>query len=236
MVVKRTDKIRNCSFLGLPKKQQQIKLVIFDYILIQWTRKGQRFVLAMSVVSACRKREIDRFSNLTQVCRIEAFFCCNTSVLFGVVKSNRPSVGEYLNLTFLNISLSLMFSDHPQSLMIVHLILVRFLLSSHLYVNDRNNIDINAFLLIWLRHNFTFYLFFVVQLLISGSVDGFDVDDLRSHTNYSGGYHRVSSSGFISDHILSTFWLCISCLEILRSEIQLSIPTVVAMYIFFASG
>lgn len=102
--------------------------------------------------------------------------------------------------------------------MIVHLILVRFLLSSHLYVNDRNNIDINAFLLIWLRHNFTFYLFFVVQLLISGSVDGFDVDDLRSHTNYSGGYHRVSSSGFISDHILSTFWLCISCLEILSQR------------------
>lgn len=120
--------------------------------------------------------------------------------------------------------------------MIIHLILVRFLLSSHLYVNDRNNIDINAFLLIWLRHNFTFYLFFVVQLMISGSVDGFDVDDLRSHTNYSGGYHRVSSSGFISDHILSTFWLCISCLEILRSEIWLSIPTVIAMYIFFASG
>ncbi|XP_076944052.1 E3 ubiquitin-protein ligase UPL6-like [Bidens hawaiensis] len=29
-----------------------------------------------------------------------------------------------------------------------------------------------------------------LQLLISGSVDGFDVDDLRSNTNYAGGYHR----------------------------------------------
>nr|KAJ0210163.1 hypothetical protein LSAT_V11C400214590 [Lactuca sativa] len=30
-----------------------------------------------------------------------------------------------------------------------------------------------------------------MRLLISGSVDGFDVDDLRSNTNYAGGYHHV---------------------------------------------
>ncbi|XP_028080491.1 E3 ubiquitin-protein ligase UPL6-like isoform X1 [Camellia sinensis] len=28
-----------------------------------------------------------------------------------------------------------------------------------------------------------------LQLLISGSLDGFDVEDLRAHTNYAGGYH-----------------------------------------------
>lgn len=31
------------------------------------------------------------------------------------------------------------------------------------------------------------------QLLISGSTEGFDVKDLRAHTNYAGGYHSVSS-------------------------------------------
>lgn len=37
------------------------------------------------------------------------------------------------------------------------------------------------------------------QLLISGSVDGFDVDDLRAHTNYTGGYHQ--------DHyVIEMFW------------------------------
>lgn len=31
------------------------------------------------------------------------------------------------------------------------------------------------------------------QLLISGSLDSLDVDDLRTHTTYSSGYHKVSS-------------------------------------------
>ena len=31
------------------------------------------------------------------------------------------------------------------------------------------------------------------QLSISGSLDSLDVDDLRTHTTYSSGYHRVSS-------------------------------------------
>ncbi|THG14289.1 hypothetical protein TEA_021874 [Camellia sinensis var. sinensis] len=31
-----------------------------------------------------------------------------------------------------------------------------------------------------------------LQLLISGSLDGFDVEDLRAHTNYAGGYHSCS--------------------------------------------
>ncbi|KAF8401270.1 hypothetical protein HHK36_012203 [Tetracentron sinense] len=31
-----------------------------------------------------------------------------------------------------------------------------------------------------------------LQLLISGSLEGLDVDDLRTHTNYAGGYHDVS--------------------------------------------
>ncbi|KAL7178360.1 hypothetical protein ACSBR2_031501 [Camellia fascicularis] len=30
-----------------------------------------------------------------------------------------------------------------------------------------------------------------LQLLISGSLDGFDVEDLRAHTNYAGGYHSA---------------------------------------------
>ncbi|XP_052208292.1 E3 ubiquitin-protein ligase UPL6-like isoform X2 [Diospyros lotus] len=38
-----------------------------------------------------------------------------------------------------------------------------------------------------------------LQLLISGSVDGFDVEDLRAHTNYGGGYH--------SEHyVIDMFW------------------------------
>lgn len=38
-----------------------------------------------------------------------------------------------------------------------------------------------------------------LQLLISGSLDGFDLDDLRSHTTYGGGYH--------SEHyVIETFW------------------------------
>ncbi|XP_076930594.1 E3 ubiquitin-protein ligase UPL6-like [Bidens hawaiensis] len=38
-----------------------------------------------------------------------------------------------------------------------------------------------------------------LQLLISGSVDGFDVDDLRSNTNYAGGYHR-------EHYVIEMFW------------------------------
>ncbi|KAG9136757.1 hypothetical protein Leryth_004517 [Lithospermum erythrorhizon] len=38
-----------------------------------------------------------------------------------------------------------------------------------------------------------------LQLLISGSVDGFDIDDLRAHTQYTGGYHK--------DHyVIEVFW------------------------------
>ncbi|CAH9080391.1 unnamed protein product [Cuscuta europaea] len=38
-----------------------------------------------------------------------------------------------------------------------------------------------------------------LQLLISGSVDGIDVDNLRTHTNYTGGYHE--------DHyVIEMFW------------------------------
>ncbi|KAL6519741.1 E3 ubiquitin-protein ligase upl6 [Orobanche minor] len=38
-----------------------------------------------------------------------------------------------------------------------------------------------------------------LQLLISGSLDGFDLDDLRSHTSYTGGYH--------ADHyVIKMFW------------------------------
>ncbi|KAL8481260.1 hypothetical protein ACS0TY_027692 [Phlomoides rotata] len=38
-----------------------------------------------------------------------------------------------------------------------------------------------------------------LQLLISGSVDGFNMDDLQAHTNYTGGYHE--------DHyIIKMFW------------------------------
>ncbi|WMV09472.1 hypothetical protein MTR67_002857 [Solanum verrucosum] len=33
-----------------------------------------------------------------------------------------------------------------------------------------------------------------LQLLISGSLDGIDIDDLRAHTNYTGGYHKVTAS------------------------------------------
>lgn len=35
-------------------------------------------------------------------------------------------------------------------------------------------------------------IYFWLQLLISGSLDSLDVDDLRCHTNYAGGYHGVS--------------------------------------------
>ncbi|KAL8047463.1 hypothetical protein ABFX02_07G002000 [Erythranthe guttata] len=43
-----------------------------------------------------------------------------------------------------------------------------------------------------------------LQLLISGSVDGFELEDLRAHTNYSGGYHE--------DHyVIQMFW------EVIRS-------------------
>ncbi|XP_024984983.1 E3 ubiquitin-protein ligase UPL6 isoform X1 [Cynara cardunculus var. scolymus] len=38
-----------------------------------------------------------------------------------------------------------------------------------------------------------------LQLLISGSVDGIDVDDLRSNTNYAGGYHH-------EHYVIDMFW------------------------------
>ncbi|PSR92481.1 E3 ubiquitin-protein like [Actinidia chinensis var. chinensis] len=42
-----------------------------------------------------------------------------------------------------------------------------------------------------------------LQLLISGSVDGFDVEDLRAHTNYAGGYHR-------EHYVVDMFWEVLS--------------------------
>ncbi|GAB4825610.1 E3 ubiquitin-protein ligase upl6 [Ancistrocladus abbreviatus] len=38
-----------------------------------------------------------------------------------------------------------------------------------------------------------------LQILISGSLDGLDVDDLRSHTQYSGGYHA-------EHYVIEMFW------------------------------
>ncbi|KAK6913647.1 HECT domain [Dillenia turbinata] len=43
-----------------------------------------------------------------------------------------------------------------------------------------------------------------LQLLISGSLDGLDVDDLRSNTNYAGGYHH-------EHYVIEMFW------EVLKS-------------------
>ncbi|XP_071706652.1 E3 ubiquitin-protein ligase UPL6 [Rutidosis leptorrhynchoides] len=43
-----------------------------------------------------------------------------------------------------------------------------------------------------------------LQLMISGSVDNFDVDDLRANTNYAGGYHR-------EHYVIEMFW------EVLKS-------------------
>ncbi|XP_042055165.1 E3 ubiquitin-protein ligase UPL6-like [Salvia splendens] len=46
-----------------------------------------------------------------------------------------------------------------------------------------------------------------LQLLISGSVDGFHVEDLRAHTNYTGGYHE--------DHyVIEMFWEVIQNLSL----------------------
>ncbi|GER31451.1 ubiquitin-protein ligase [Striga asiatica] len=46
-----------------------------------------------------------------------------------------------------------------------------------------------------------------LQLLISGSVDGFDVSDLKAHTNYGGGYHK--------DHyVIGMFWEVIENLSL----------------------
>ncbi|OVA16717.1 IQ motif [Macleaya cordata] len=38
-----------------------------------------------------------------------------------------------------------------------------------------------------------------LQLLISGSLEGMDVDDLRSHTHYNGGYH-------VEHYVIEMFW------------------------------
>ncbi|KAG5632207.1 hypothetical protein H5410_003924 [Solanum commersonii] len=38
-----------------------------------------------------------------------------------------------------------------------------------------------------------------LQLLISGSLDGIDIDDLRAHTNYTGGYHK-------EHYVIDMFW------------------------------
>nr|XP_027118125.1 E3 ubiquitin-protein ligase UPL6-like [Coffea arabica] len=46
-----------------------------------------------------------------------------------------------------------------------------------------------------------------LQLLISGSVDGFDLDDLRAHTNYAGGYHQ-------EHYVIEMFWEVIKCFSL----------------------
>ncbi|KAL2922247.1 E3 ubiquitin-protein ligase UPL6 [Bienertia sinuspersici] len=46
-----------------------------------------------------------------------------------------------------------------------------------------------------------------LQILISGSLDGLDIDDLRSHTQYSGGYHA-------EHYVIEMFW------EVLKSFSQ----------------
>ncbi|KAI5650965.1 hypothetical protein M9H77_36970 [Catharanthus roseus] len=46
-----------------------------------------------------------------------------------------------------------------------------------------------------------------LQLLISGSVDGFDIDDLRAHTNYAGGYHA-------EHYVVDMFWEVIKCFSL----------------------
>ncbi|GFQ02234.1 E3 ubiquitin-protein ligase upl6 [Phtheirospermum japonicum] len=46
-----------------------------------------------------------------------------------------------------------------------------------------------------------------LQLLISGSVDGFDVDNLRAHTNYTGGYHEAH-------YVITMFWEVIQNLSL----------------------
>ncbi|KAI3469241.1 hypothetical protein Pfo_025904 [Paulownia fortunei] len=56
------------------------------------------------------------------------------------------------------------------------------------------------------------------QLLISGSVDGFDVDDLRAHTNYTGGYHE--------DHyVIEMFWEVIQNLSLANQRKILKFAT-----------
>ncbi|KAI3469244.1 hypothetical protein Pfo_025907 [Paulownia fortunei] len=55
-------------------------------------------------------------------------------------------------------------------------------------------------------------------LLISGSVDGFDVDDLRAHTNYTGGYHE--------DHyVIEMFWEVIQNLSLANQRKILKFAT-----------
>ncbi|KAL7144289.1 hypothetical protein ABFS83_07G002000 [Erythranthe nasuta] len=50
-----------------------------------------------------------------------------------------------------------------------------------------------------------------LQLLISGSVDGFELEDLRAHTNYSGGYHE--------DHyVIQMFWEVIRSLSLVNQR------------------
>jgi hypothetical protein len=41
------------------------------------------------------------------------------------------------------------------------------------------------------------------QLLISGSVESLDIDDLRLNTNYSGGYHPVCLLCYVGKAIIS---------------------------------
>ncbi|GMH28043.1 hypothetical protein Nepgr_029886 [Nepenthes gracilis] len=45
-----------------------------------------------------------------------------------------------------------------------------------------------------------------LQILISGSLDGLDVDDLRSHTQYSGGYHA-------EHYVIEMFWVVLKSMS-----------------------
>ncbi|CAA0841937.1 E3 ubiquitin-protein ligase UPL6 [Striga hermonthica] len=57
-----------------------------------------------------------------------------------------------------------------------------------------------------------------IQLLISGSVDGFDVNDLKAHTNYGGGYHE--------DHyVVGMFWEVIQNLSLANQRKFLKFAT-----------
>ena len=44
---------------------------------------------------------------------------------------------------------------------------------------------------------------FGLQVLISGSADSLDIDDLRENTNYSGGYNAVSNSFLVIQNTIS---------------------------------
>ncbi|KAH9621963.1 hypothetical protein KSS87_001747 [Heliosperma pusillum] len=58
-----------------------------------------------------------------------------------------------------------------------------------------------------------------LQILISGSLDGLDIDNLRSHTQYSGGYHAVGEAQSHSDLELANTVLLGSRFEATNHEL-----------------